>query len=88
MKWFFVYMATIAPPPCPGIDCGINPAYRNTFQEQRLEMPSLEVCRQVRSLHGGSKCITEDVDNGDAAKGDTWQQRSTPPNTLTCVTGC
>jgi hypothetical protein len=70
MKWFLIYTTTILPPPCGGIDCGINPSYRSTYQEQRLEMPSLEVCRQVRSTNAGAKCITEDVDADAAPKGD------------------
>lgn len=61
MKWFLVFFHAVHPP-CGGIDCGINPSYRATNVEIRLEMPSLEVCRQVRSVNKDAKCLTEDTD--------------------------
>lgn len=70
MKWFLIYFAMIPPPPCGGIDCGINPSYRATTQELRMEMPSIETCRAVRAVNSGSKCITEDVDQGNSSKQD------------------
>ncbi len=82
MKWFLIYFALIPPPPCGGIDCGINPAYRSTSVEQRMEMPSLEVCRAVRAVNSGSKCITEDVDLGNSSKQDKLPPMTTQNNNL------
>jgi hypothetical protein len=45
-----------------GIDPGMIPG--NCYNhEQRVPMPSLEICRQVRAINNGSKCIIEDVDH-------------------------
>lgn len=61
MKWFLIFIFQTWPP-CGGIDCGINSTYRATNNEIKLEMPTLEVCRQVRAVNQGSKCVSEDID--------------------------
>jgi hypothetical protein len=34
-----------------------------SFQEQKLVMPSLEVCRAVRAVNPDSKCLGEQIDD-------------------------
>jgi hypothetical protein len=44
-----------------GGDPGIIPN-NCSFHDQRVQMPSLEICRVVRDLNGNSKCIAEAID--------------------------
>lgn len=67
MKWFLIYINMIAPY-CGGPDCGINPAYRSVPNELRVEMPSLETCREVRHVNPGSKCIGEQIEEEPGQK--------------------
>ena len=59
MKWFlivYMYHCTGG-----GIDPGIIPGNCGG-NEARVVMPSLEVCRAVRAINAGSKCISEDIE--------------------------
>lgn len=38
----------------------ISPACEN--REVRIEMPSIETCRQVRGVNPNARCLTEDIE--------------------------
>lgn len=59
MKWYLLFYVWVT----PGI--GIDPCMSQGVcynKETRVEMPSLEVCRQVRAVNQNSKCISEAID--------------------------
>jgi|SRR6185312_1636614 len=54
-KWFLLlaWYACSGTGSLPTTDCN---------RDLRVDMPSLEVCRQVRAVNAGARCLTEDVD--------------------------
>lgn len=59
-----------------GIDPGIVPG-ACVYHDQRVVMPSLETCRQVRDVNQGSRCMAEQFDPTppDKRPGITYEQR-------------
>lgn len=65
MKWYLLmYLYSCAG---GGIDPGIVPGNCGN-REVRIEMPSIEICRQVRGVNNGSKCLSEDIEEDPKSK--------------------
>lgn len=56
MKWYLILSIYIVP--SGGIDPCISPGVCR-YQEQRIIMPSKEICQQVKAVNHQSKCIGE-----------------------------
>lgn len=69
MKWFLLMYVYACGTGSTGSGISISPACEN--REVRIAMPSIEVCRLVRGVNEGARCLTEDIEEAPN-KGDRF----------------